>query len=216
MKNSVTKGEENQPSHPEHHQESTQGEQTKLKQALQPAAAKARERSQRKYNRQHIVERLIAGDIVTLKMPGEDRAATDPTRITCRVLAKSYPNRYKLQNQYGVLSNHFPVTQLLCVPDSASAQIAIPCVPMSTVISLHAAAGKNSTSERIDISCNCKGPQCKGRCRCIKNKVKCSVYCHSTEHDCGNLLELAKRTELALVNRHTRTGTGILTSKNLE
>lgn len=215
LENSTPEREDNQPSDTEPHQRSTQVEQTELEQALQPAAAKARERSQRKYNRQHVVERFIAGDIVTLKIPREDRAATNPTRITCRVLAESYPNRYKLQTKYGVLSNHYPVTQLLRVPDSASAQIAIPSTPMSTVISLHAAAGKNSTSERIGISCNCKGPQCKGRCRCMKNKVKCSVHCYATEHDCGNLSELAIRTELALVNRPTSTGASISTSENL-
>ena|ERR1700761_9350497 len=45
MENSVPEGEDNQPSHPESHQESTQVKQTELEQALQPAAAKDRERS---------------------------------------------------------------------------------------------------------------------------------------------------------------------------
>ena len=112
LENSAPEREDNQPSDTEPHQRSTQVEQTELEQALRPAAAKARERSQRKYNRQHVVERFIAGDIVTLKIPREDRAATDSTRITCCVLAESYPNRYKLQTKYGVLSNHYSVTQL--------------------------------------------------------------------------------------------------------
>jgi len=37
------------------------------------------------------------------------------------------------------------------------------------------------------------------KCRCLKNKVKCSVHCHAT--DCHNLSELAIRTEVALVDR---------------
>ena len=137
---STPEGEDDQPRDTESHQESTLVEQTELEQALQPAAAKARERSHRKYNGQHVVERFIAGDNVTLKIPREDRAATDPTRITCRVLAESYPNHYKLQTKYGVLSNHFPVSQLLRVPNSTSTQISIPSAPMSTVISLHPAS----------------------------------------------------------------------------
>ena len=197
---STLEGKDKQSSDTEPHQESTQVKQTELEQALQPAAAKTHERLQRKYNYQHVVERFIAGDIVTLKIPCEDHAATNPTRITCCVLTESYPNSYKLRTKYGVLSNHFPVSQLLCVPDSASTQIAIPSAPMSTVISLHTAASKNSTRERTGMFCNCKGPQYKGRYRCIKNKVKCSVHCHATEPDCGSLSELAIHTELALVN----------------
>lgn len=44
-------------------------------------------------------------------------------------------------------------------------------------------------------------PRCTGECRCLKNKVKCSVHCHATEFDCGNLRNLGTRTEIALVDR---------------
>jgi hypothetical protein len=70
---------------------------------------------------------------------------------------------------------------------------------MNMTLSFHAAAAMVSTSERILISYDCKGPQCTGWCRCIKTMVKCSVHCHATEFDCGNLSNLQIRTEMALV-----------------
>ena len=36
----------------------------------------------------------------------------------------------------------------------------------------------------------------------MKNKVKCSVHCHATEFDCGNLYGLEDGTEIALVARN--------------
>jgi hypothetical protein len=71
---------------------------------------------------------------------------------------------------------------------------------VQTYISLHAVAGKVSTSTRIGVSCNCKN-RCQGRCRCLKNKLKCSIHCHSDDYDCGNLSELSMRTEMGLVPR---------------
>jgi len=56
---------------------------TVLEKAMQDEAAKARARSSHKYNKQHTIERFLAGDIVSLKIPREDRAATDPPRIFC-------------------------------------------------------------------------------------------------------------------------------------
>jgi hypothetical protein len=41
---------------------------------------------------------------------------------------------------------------------------------------------------------------CTGRCRCKKNQVQCSIYCHADEHDCGNLSPLSTRIEIALVD----------------
>jgi len=77
----------------------------------------------------------------------------------------------------------------------------IPETELLNIITLHAASAKMSTSERISVSCNCKPPRCTGKCRCLKNKVKCSVHCHATEFDCHNLSELAIRTGVALVGR---------------
>ena len=60
-------------------------------------------------------------------------------------------------------------------------------------------------------TCKCKG-KCTGRCRCKKNQVRCTVYCHADEHDCDNLAAHASRTEMALVPRNSKsqstTGSG--------
>jgi hypothetical protein len=56
-------------------------------------------------------------------------------------------------------------------------------------ITLHTAAVAESTSNRVTVSCNCKAV-CTGHCRCKKNQVQCSVYCHADEYDCGNLSPL--------------------------
>jgi len=176
-------------------------ETTIIEKKMQQYAAKARERACKKYNKAHTIGQFSPGDIISLKIPKEDRAATDPHRMFARVLEENHTNCYKLQTQFGMLQRFYPVSQLLQVPMVAAEDIEniISRKEMNTTLSLHAAAARVSTSERIAISCNCKGPQCSGRCRCIKNKVKCSVHCHSTEFDCGNLSNLQTRTEIALV-----------------
>ena len=69
-------------------------------------------------------------------------------------------------------------------------------------ITLYAAAALASTSQHIGVSCNCR-IKCIGRCRCIRNKVKCSIHCHTTpDHECGNLAPLTTRTKMTLVD-HT-------------
>ena len=66
----------------------------------------------------------------------------------------------------------------------------------TAIITLHAVTALESTSTLVSIDCNCKG-----RCRCLKNQVGCSVYCHSDDHDYGNLCLLETRTEMAHVDR---------------
>ena len=33
----------------------------------------------------------------------------------------------------------------------------------------------------------------------IKNDLKCSIYCHNTDYDCGNLKLFTERTEISLM-----------------
>ena len=70
-------------------------------------------------------------------------------------------------------------------------------------ITLVNVARQASTSVRISISWTCK-LRCTGRCCCVKNNLKCSIYCHTNhtlpeDHDCGNLSTLATRTQVVLV-----------------
>jgi hypothetical protein len=58
---------------------------------------------------------------------------------------------------------------------------------------------KALTSDRILISCSCKGKCASRRCRCFKEGKRYSVHCHvDVEHNCGFLAGLANRTEVAL------------------
>jgi len=71
-----------------------------------------------------------------------------------------------------------------------------------TTLTLADAARQASTTTRISVSCTCKKSCSNRRCRCFKNDLKCSIYCHtkvSTDHDCGNLSALAERTQVGLL-----------------
>lgn len=130
-----------------------------------------------------------------------DRASTDNLRLYCVVLEGPNTNRYKLQCKHGILNNNYPIKDLLRIPAEATgaARVELEGAPTARV-TLHATAALESTSDRVSISCNCK-KQCTLRCRCQKNQAKCSVYCHTGEHDCGNLSALDVRTEQVHVAR---------------
>ena len=63
------------------------------------------------------------------------------------------------------------------------------------------AALEESTSDRVVVSCKCKGLCNTRRCRCFKEQQKCSVHCHTSndDYDCGFLASLALRTEKGIV-----------------
>ncbi|KAF8533568.1 hypothetical protein BDD12DRAFT_810070 [Trichophaea hybrida] len=180
-----------------------------------------RAKMQRKHAKQHTIEVFLPGDLVSLKIPREDRAATNNLRVFCRVVKQSRPNRYQLLTSHGLLTNHYTVNTLLRIPPAAQEGLdkIIPPLPAGSdgiggagssnpavhvlfqkKITLHAVAALESHSESVGISCNCKGI-CTGRCWCKKNQRECSVHCHADEHDCGNLCPLERRTEMAIIPR---------------
>jgi len=58
-----------------------------------------------------------------------------------------------------------------------------------------------STSNKAGVSCNCKKSCDSRRCRCFENGLECSIYCHSDDHDCGNMKPVAQRTGMSLLPR---------------
>lgn len=156
----------------------------------------------KKHSRQKRVEAFLPGDLVSLAVPRLDRASTNPSRLLGKVIAVKHRKSYQLQSPYGILDRWFPTNQLLRVPESEHIYVESKIGNVTTKITLHGAAGMQSTSNRVSISCNCK-KQCQGRCQCLKNQVKCSIYCHSDEHDCGNLSSLITRTEIAIIDRES-------------
>ena len=68
-------------------------------------------------------------------------------------------------------------------------------------ITLAHAASQASTSNKVGVSCNRKKGCGTRRCRCYKNYLKCSIYCHNTDYDFKNLKPLTERTEISLIPR---------------
>ena len=114
----------------------------------------------------------------------------------------SLDRRYKLRAKYGIITHLYPTGQLNSVPTELQEELKKEILagskeehPLRTI------AIFASTADRVGISCNCK-KKCTKTCRCQKNGVACSIYCHAVEElDCGNFSKLTERTELALVNR---------------
>ena len=161
-----------------------------------------RERMATRYNKRHNVEIFEVRDIISVGIPREDRAKTDNKRLYCRIIAKPHPDRHQLLSQYGILIGLYPTKALQRA--SPMLEHEFPPLNMEDIehqktITLANAARQASTSVRISVSCTCK-LRCTGRCRCIKNNLKCSIYCHTNhtlpeDHDCGNLSTLATRTQ---------------------
>jgi len=79
------------------------------------------------------------------------------------------------------------------IPDTPEAR--------QTTLTLVNTARQASTTTLVSVSCTCKKSCSNRRCRCFKDDLKCSIYCHtkvSTDHDCGNLSALAERTQVGL------------------
>jgi hypothetical protein len=168
----------------------------------QKATQKAKLRMMQKYSKQHTIQHFNIGDIVSVKVPREDRTSTDNRRLFGRILEEPYAHRYKVLTTSGVIKRLIPTKGLSAVNESLWPDITIP--RSTKEVTLTEAARDASTSARVGVSCQCKG-ECKTkRCRCYKEDKKCTVHCHRDDHNCGNQSELATGTELALVERPKR------------
>lgn len=163
---------------------------------------KARARMVQKYSKKHDIQHFETGDIVSLKVPREDRSATDNRRLFGRILAEPHPHRYKILTYSGIIQRLVPTKGLVVVDKALWSDINIP--ESTKEVTLGLAAKEASTSSRVGVSCQCKELCNTKRCRCCKEGKECSTHCHRDEHDCGNLSGLAVRTEIALVERPQR------------
>lgn len=168
----------------------------------QKSTQKARAKMVQKYSKRHDIQHFEIGDIVSIKVPREDRTATDNRRLFGRVLEEPYSHRYKILTYSGIIKRLLPTKGLGVVDKALWSDISIP--ESIKEITLGFAAREASTSARVGVSCQCKGPCNTRRCRCYKEDKECSVHCHRDEHNCGNLSGLATRTELALAERPRR------------
>jgi hypothetical protein len=168
----------------------------------QKSTQRARAQMVQKYSKKHDIQHFEIGDIVSLKVPREDRTSTDNRRLFGRVLQEPHSHRYKVLTSSGIIQRLIPTKVLAVVDKALWSDIIIPNT--TEEVTLGQAARGASTSARVGVSCQCKGPCSTKRCRCYKEGKQCSVHCHRDEHDCGNLSGLAVRTEIALVERPRR------------
>lgn len=163
----------------------------------QKSTQKARAQMVQKYSKRHDIQHFEVGDIVSVKVPREDRTSTDNRRLFGRILEEPYPHRYKILTYSGIIQRLVPTKGLGMVDKALWSDISIPECTKEVTLSL--AAREASTSARVGISCQCKGTCNTKRCKCYKEDKQCSVHCHRDDQNCGNLSGLATRTEIALV-----------------
>jgi hypothetical protein len=167
----------------------------------------------RKYTKKHDIQHFDIRAIVSLKVPREDRTSTDNKQLFARILDEPYSHRYKVVTLSSIIKRLIPTKELGAVEQALRPDIIIPDSTKEVTLTL--AAREASTSERIGVSCQCKGVCNTKRCRCYKEDMQCSVHCHKDDHDCGNLLGLTIRTEIALVDRPRRKQTRADTVGNI-
>ncbi|RFU26806.1 hypothetical protein B7463_g9535, partial [Scytalidium lignicola] len=166
-------------------------------QKAQQSTQKARVRMVEKYLKKHDIQHFDIGDIVSIKVPREDRTVTDNRRLFGRILDEPHSHRYKVITQSGIINRLMPTKDLRVVDKSLWPDITI--LESTKQITLTLATREASTSQRIRISCQCKGQYSTKRYRCFKEGKDCTVHCHKDEHDCGRLSRLAICTEQALI-----------------
>ena len=162
-----------------------------------------RTRMKNKYAQNHKVVVFQENDIVTLRIPKEDRAATDNHRVVVMIQSIPHKGRHQIQTRFGILDRLYPTGELNAVPlvDQKHYKADLLAAPFKS-ISLHAVVGKIATSNKVAVSCNCK-KSCttQSRCKCQKNNVKCSQYCHNACQDCGNIGPIHEGTEVIVRSR---------------
>jgi hypothetical protein len=102
----------------------------------------------------------------------------------------------------GNLKRLIPTKELGIVQEALWSDINIPESIKEVILRL--AAREASTSTRVGISYQYKGPCNTKRYKCYKEARYCSIYCYQDKNKCRNLLGLATCTEVALVDRLRR------------
>ena len=166
--------------------------------------AHARREMTSKYNKYHRFQSFVVGQYVTAIISRLDRAATDNNRILCRIVDNAGSNEqpgYELRFLHGLLKGLHPTSALAAVSTAVQQSQGNPISINKTgnEITLAHAASQASTSNKVGVSRNCKTGCGTRRCRCYRNDLKCSIYCHNTECDCSNLKPPTERTEISLL-----------------
>ena len=135
-------------------------------QRAQKATQSARVKMVQKYSKHHDIQHFDIGAIVSLKVPKEDRTSTDNKRLFACILEEPYLHRYKVITMSGIINRLIPTKGLGVVEQTLWSDIIIPDTIKE--VALGFAAREVSTSQRVGISCQCKGLCSTKRCCCFK------------------------------------------------
>ena len=133
------------------------------------ATQRAKLRMMQKYSKHHTIQHFNIGDIVSIKVPREDRTSTDNRRLFGRILEEPYAHRYKILTDSGVIKRLMPTKGLSAVNESLWPDITIAMTTKE--VTLTEAARDASTSARVGVSCQCKG-ECNKRGAGVTRKIK--------------------------------------------
>ena len=127
-------------------------ESTALTTRVQEFQEGVRIRMKNKYARNHKVVVFQENDIVTLRIPKEDRAATDNHRVVVMIKSIPHEGRHQIQTTFGILDRLYPTGELNAVPlvDQKYYKADLLAAP-SKSISLHTIAGKIATSSKVAV-----------------------------------------------------------------
>ncbi|RFU29545.1 hypothetical protein B7463_g6793, partial [Scytalidium lignicola] len=87
-------------------------------QKAQQSTQNARIRMVEKYSKKHDIQHFKIGDIVSVKIPREDRTATDNRRLYAQILDEPYPHKYRIITQSGIINRLMPTKDLSVVDQS--------------------------------------------------------------------------------------------------
>ena len=120
------------------------------------------------------------GDNVAVPIPIVDRGCGDPRNLLRVIVDLDENNMYTINVKAGILKGKFSRNQFDLCPQRLLTDAD---VDRTRTVSLQQAVSKESSSGGQGyIRCNCAGPNmCKtNRCKCFKNKIKCSSRCHGS------------------------------------
>ncbi len=97
-----------------------------------------------KYSKKHTIQHFDIGDIVSIKVPREDRTSTDNRRLFGRILEEPYSHRYRILTSSGAIKRLIPTKELGIVDQALWADITFPTIFRE--VTLREAAREESTS----------------------------------------------------------------------
>jgi hypothetical protein len=86
----------------------------------------ARARIVKKYSKRHDIQHFEVGNIVSLKVPREDRTSTDNRRLFTCILEEPYSHRYKVVTLSGTIKQLIPTKELGAIDKALWPDIVIP------------------------------------------------------------------------------------------